>query len=94
LVRINRFEKTNGMAGVFAGAKTYTMWYRAELEVVKPFYTESDHSRQYPCLGKIAQGSARDRGGSDVPKGAVFEEQGSMDFFLTENGWNGNDACH
>lgn len=99
LVRLNRFEKTNGVTGVSSGTKTYRLEYRAELEVIDSFKV-----KEYPSFGTQV---VREKGNSEIfvlgtpsvpeesvgritrsfQKGKIWQTNGQKVFELTENGW-------
>ena len=80
------------MEGVYGGHKIYTMWYRAEIEVVRPFVVRRDTGgavipRSNEEYKSIVAKLGKYGGGKAFLSGYVFRKEGEISFYFTENGW-------
>jgi hypothetical protein len=91
VIKLLKFEKTTGLQSVLLGHPAYTVWYRAEFEVIETF-TMVDAKPIDPMINIFRIVKYPDRNALMlaphwIPKGTTFEIQGETLLHLTENGW-------
>lgn len=91
LIRLVRFEQTNGQQGELLGVPTYTLSYEAEIELLDDCYWKGEAFAARPLDARA--GSMQDyliRGTLGMQRGTRGERhtlQGEMAFEKTERGW-------
>src|SRR4051812_4630222 len=91
VIKLLKFEKTSGLQSVLLGYPAYTVWYRAEFEVIETF-TMVDAKPIDPVINIFRIAKYPDRNALMlaphwIPKGTTFEIQGETLLHLTEKGW-------